>query len=1002
MAEEGTPKVNVGVDADEGSASKFFKKFKENLKGLGKAVDDTSKQSVKGFKGIERGSAGAAEAFLESFIVYKTTGSKIAAAIQLISFTLQERLIGRLTLIGGLSIGAIRGLDALARSFRDMTLGAAAGLEELVTQFTPLLGSVDAAKDRVESLQKFAIGTPFNLEDLIHASKSLETLTRGALTTEEGMTMVGDAAAVAGTSFDEMARVIGRAYSLIEAGRPLGFTALRLQELGLVSGMARNKLEAFNETGAKGERVWKVVADELERTSGAMAAMEQNLNTLESNFEDAVSKLKGGFGEAFLEGEKATVKATTKAIEALTPELERVGKDMAVLPNLVDRFKASLLNLITPLIAVKGGISTVVGTLNVMLSAMAGGTLTLGLYNLLAVLLKFKTAGPALLVVKKGFTALLVPIKVVGGLLKRLLLGSLLGLLHPVAAVGAAITALVGIFLIWKERAREAAAAVDAVRKSTEDSIDKLDEFRKTVRTGADAVRYFREQVKALKKAQEQLAAAEESGNTKRITAAREGVKSIRKLVQETNAFDPKTFKLEGSDMEFEVSKRMESQDLQDRAREFNRRFLGSDERKADLKAQIKEVEDSWEKASKEIEAVRLYDEAVTQAEELKSANEAVVSSIEDEIANLQRSIIKDSHVYYPYGTPGPIPYAPKHNEEISRKIAAKEKELVRARNTPKALYNSAFFEGQDTEAVKLRQEVEKLNKELAAGPENADELRARLKETETQLATHLARQKEIVETYRSNVASLKEQLALEERRTAEQMKSLNLARMQLDVQEDLVRAEVAALSGDGQTASEALRRAQEGAEAAEIAAMRQEVEKAYPSATPEDRATRDAEIARRTAAIKLQGLEREKAAQKDMLAFQKEQQAVAASLSGDSRLAERFEEEAAVLRDQVAQARLRQRLVEAGLSSGQIEKVLDADLKLRAAERERDRNSAGNVVASDLTQIGGASRVRGVDPSFDPAQQVRERMIKELELQTEYLRLLVEKTDQETKLALK
>jgi hypothetical protein len=67
-------------------------------------------------------------------------------------------------------------------------------METLETAFIPLLGSADAAQKRIADLSKFAAETPFELPEVAKASRTLETLTQGALATSEGLRLVGDVA----------------------------------------------------------------------------------------------------------------------------------------------------------------------------------------------------------------------------------------------------------------------------------------------------------------------------------------------------------------------------------------------------------------------------------------------------------------------------------------------------------------------------------------------------------------------------------------------------------------------------------------------------------------------------------------------------------------------------------------------------------------------------------------------------------------------------------------
>ena len=171
-------------------------------------------------------------------------------------------------------------------------------VENLETQFVPLLGSFSAARDRIKELNKFAAETPFQLENIAKASKVLETLTNGTLSTGEGLRLVGDAAAQAGVNIDELATNVGRAYSQLNANRPAGEAIMRLQELGLVSGDTRNKIEDLSKA-ARGVDAWKALKAELDKTSGGMKLMADTAAGMISTLKDQVFL---GINEALKQG----------------------------------------------------------------------------------------------------------------------------------------------------------------------------------------------------------------------------------------------------------------------------------------------------------------------------------------------------------------------------------------------------------------------------------------------------------------------------------------------------------------------------------------------------------------------------------------------------------------------------------------------------------------------------------------------------------------------------
>jgi hypothetical protein len=162
-------------------------------------------------------------------------------------------------------------------------------MERLTTQFVPLLGGIDQAKKRLADLSDFASKTPFQLPELANASRVLETLTKGALSTGEGLRLVGDASAQSGVQIEELAVTVGRAYSALSSNRGAGESLARMQELGILTGDARNEIERL-QTQMKGKEAWEVLQGELAKASGGMENLSQTfegkLSTLSDNWDE--------------------------------------------------------------------------------------------------------------------------------------------------------------------------------------------------------------------------------------------------------------------------------------------------------------------------------------------------------------------------------------------------------------------------------------------------------------------------------------------------------------------------------------------------------------------------------------------------------------------------------------------------------------------------------------------------------------------------------------------
>lgn len=190
-------------------------------------------------------------------------------------------------------------------------------LETSRLQFETLLGSADAATQRVASLFEFARVTPFETGPIIKASRLLQTFGGDALATEDNLRLIGDAAAASSAGIDELAFWVGRAYAAMQAGQPFGEARMRLQELAVLSPQAASELEALTESGASADEMFAVLAGSLGRYSGAMEKQAGTLDGLTSSLSDMVSlgsasatlplfeAIKGGLREILAFGDSA-------------------------------------------------------------------------------------------------------------------------------------------------------------------------------------------------------------------------------------------------------------------------------------------------------------------------------------------------------------------------------------------------------------------------------------------------------------------------------------------------------------------------------------------------------------------------------------------------------------------------------------------------------------------------------------------------------------------------
>lgn len=237
------------------------------------------------------------------------------------------------SLQNGLVVGAgikiadsLTQLPALLNEITSSGETMAGRLESMQVAFETLLGGTADAKARMEELRKFAADTPFQIPEVAQASRTLEMLTHGALSSGQGLRMVGDAATAAQMPIADMAMWIGRLYDGLKSGREVGESLMRLQEMAVISGDTRGKIEELQKSGAKGSDVWAVAATEFDKYAGSMKRGSETLEGIKSNLEDAWSTAKTDAVKDFAEHSKASLGELAAVIGS--PEVKEGLKEL--------------------------------------------------------------------------------------------------------------------------------------------------------------------------------------------------------------------------------------------------------------------------------------------------------------------------------------------------------------------------------------------------------------------------------------------------------------------------------------------------------------------------------------------------------------------------------------------------------------------------------------------------------------------------------------------------
>lgn len=227
---------------------------------------------------------------------------------------------------------AFKAVGAAFNIFSDGLQGAAR-FETLKVRFAGVLGSMEAAEQRMKDLAKLAAETPFELEGIAQASLTLENLTKGAFSSIEALKMVGDAAAQSGSSMDFIAEQVGKLYTAIKSGGDgIDDPARNLTLRGIFGPEIKTQLMEMSKAGKDFGEIWKVVLDQLQKTAGGMQNLSVTFDGRVSTMKDTWEEFKRTLGEAILPAATDVVKLVTENIGKLNEYAKSIApsiKEMA-------------------------------------------------------------------------------------------------------------------------------------------------------------------------------------------------------------------------------------------------------------------------------------------------------------------------------------------------------------------------------------------------------------------------------------------------------------------------------------------------------------------------------------------------------------------------------------------------------------------------------------------------------------------------------------------------
>lgn len=424
----------------------------------------------------------------------------------------------------------LKALDATARSFNEVIrqgtalFGAYLGFQGLKDTFSSIFnanttferlsaslktvtGSTKAAQEAFTLIEKFAINTPYQLNEIVEAFIRLKAL--GLDPSEEALTSYGNtASAFSKNMIDFVEAVADATVGEFERLKSFGIKANTLTDevkftfAGVTTTVKKNAADI--------EKYLRSLGDV--NFAGAMDEQMKTMNGVLSNIEDSFEKIYRQIGQSGLnEALKSTFTQFNELVESGGSAADTIGKTLATAVNIVsDAFflLAEHADVALTLLSVRLGSSAIMGGINLLKAGV--GYLQVSLAGL-SVSAKSAVAGIAMMSqVSKLAAAQMAITATAAGVLKGAL--ALIG-----GPAGLAVLAGLAIYKLVDSH--------DVAKRAAEDHAETLKKLQDELKaTAQEATKYSAEQTKDMALAEWGL----------KLKTAEQNIKDLRKELKNT------------------------------------------------------------------------------------------------------------------------------------------------------------------------------------------------------------------------------------------------------------------------------------------------------------------------------------------------------------------------------------------------------------------------------------------------------------------------------------
>lgn len=212
-------------------------------------------------------------------------------------------------------LGNLRSIATAGAQFANALVAPNIQTENWTEQLTFLLGSAEAARDKLKELFSTANDSGLKVQDIMDLYFNLQRVSQGALTGDEDLALWIRSAKLTGQSAVQLGDQMSKLWTVLGSGEAPDRELKKLREDGLISIDAFLSLSELAEGGASAQNVFEAVREEMRRTTSAVDSFGPTFSDMQTRLSNFYTEAKRQIGTGLFDEFKGDLSDVDRIVQ---------------------------------------------------------------------------------------------------------------------------------------------------------------------------------------------------------------------------------------------------------------------------------------------------------------------------------------------------------------------------------------------------------------------------------------------------------------------------------------------------------------------------------------------------------------------------------------------------------------------------------------------------------------------------------------------------------------